>query len=110
MLSTQSQPTHAVLVAFTVIVLPFRAAFISEFYRQLDMHHHLWQQLQVTPCIIHYSILTVVSACSCVQATCVILKTLSYSISDGLFGRVPVYGMQPNVLYGAWHHSASGSD
>ena len=39
----------AVLVAFTVIVLPFRAAFISEFYRQLDMHHHLWQQLQVIP-------------------------------------------------------------
>ena len=46
-LSLGLTPVHAVLVAFTVVVLPFRAAFISEFYRQLDMHHHLWQQLQV---------------------------------------------------------------
>ena len=40
----------AVLVAYTVVVLPFRAAFFWEYYHQLDMYHHLWQQLQVLSC------------------------------------------------------------
>lgn len=35
------------LVAYTVVALPFRAAFFWEYYHQLDMYHHLWQQLQV---------------------------------------------------------------
>lgn len=35
------------LVIYTVLVLPFRAAFYLDFYEELDRHHNLFQQLQV---------------------------------------------------------------
>lgn len=35
------------LVAYTVIVLPFRAAFFLDYYRDLEARHNLFQQLQV---------------------------------------------------------------
>ena len=36
------------LVIYTVFVLPFRAAFYLDYYKELETRHHLIQQLQVT--------------------------------------------------------------
>ncbi len=38
------------LVIYTVLVLPFRAAFYLDYYRDLDERHNLFQQLQVSYC------------------------------------------------------------
>ena len=35
------------LVLYTILVLPFRAAFYLDYYHDLDEHHNLLQQLQV---------------------------------------------------------------
>ncbi len=31
----------------TILVLPFRAAFFWDYYRELEAHHTIWEQLQV---------------------------------------------------------------
>ena len=35
-----------VLTMWTLLVLPFRAAFYWEYYRELEMHHNVVQQLE----------------------------------------------------------------
>lgn len=35
------------LTIHTVLVLPFRAAFFWDYYRELEAHHTIWEQLQV---------------------------------------------------------------
>ena len=40
--------TTILLVVYTVLVLPFRAAFYLDFYKDLEHSHNIIQQLQVT--------------------------------------------------------------
>ena len=35
-----------ILTMWTLLVLPFRAAFYWEYYRELEMHHNVIQQLE----------------------------------------------------------------
>jgi len=37
------------LTIHTVLVLPFRAAFYWDYYRELEAHHTILEQLQVSP-------------------------------------------------------------
>ena len=46
-----------VLTMWTLLVLPFRAAFYWEYYRELEMHHNVVQQLEArahTLFVLHY--------------------------------------------------------
>lgn len=39
--------TAIALTIYTLLVLPFRAAFYWEYYRDLEMHHNVIEQLEV---------------------------------------------------------------
>ncbi len=41
--------TAIALTIHTVLVLPFRAAFFWDYYRELEAHHTILEQLQVRP-------------------------------------------------------------
>ena len=40
--------TAIALTIYTLLVLPFRAAFYWEYYRDLEMHHSIIEQLEVS--------------------------------------------------------------
>lgn len=44
------ETTIIALTGYTIVVLPFRAAFHLEYYRDLGYHHNLIQQIQVCSC------------------------------------------------------------
>ena len=55
-----------VLVVYTVLILPFRAAFYLDFYKDLDHGHNLFQQLQVdTPFPLLSSLFPVLEVVMC---------------------------------------------
>ena len=41
------------LTMWTLLVLPFRAAFYWEYYRELEMHHNIVQQLEARAATCH---------------------------------------------------------
>ena len=45
-----------VLTMWTLLVLPFRAAFYWEYYRELEMHHNIVQQLQAGVATCHFEV------------------------------------------------------